>query len=142
MHKNAICTIINITQQNDNYMLRRSGQKDLSTHSHTVWLQLVLSEKARLGLDCSGRSLGTSFNSTLLWKLQLPLSRLVPLLHPYAAVASTTQSTPTDLQSGRNPSPKTSDVCWRTGVCVFVYVFVCSDFQADTGQPHPTSGVL
>lgn len=33
MHKNTICTIINITQQNDNYMLRRSGLKDLSTHS-------------------------------------------------------------------------------------------------------------
>lgn len=105
-------------------MLRRSGQKDVSTHSHAVWLQVVLREEARMGGDRSGRSLRTSFNSTLLWKLQLPLSRLVPLLHPYAAAASTTQTTPTDLQSGRDHHPKPV-VCVGELVCVCVCVSVC-----------------
>lgn len=105
-------------------MLRRSGQKDLSTHNHTVWLQLVLRQRDRLGLGCSGRCLRTSFNSTLLWKLQLPLSRLVPLLHLYTAQASTAKTTRTDPQSWRHPSPQTSDVCLRIGVCM-CYVFEC-----------------
>lgn len=36
-----------------------------------------------------GRGLGTSFNSTLLWKLQLPLSRLAPWPHRAASVCCT-----------------------------------------------------
>lgn len=126
MHKNTICTTtINIKPPKDFSMSCRSGQKDQSTHSHTVWLQLVFRERDRLGLGCSGRSLRTSFNSTLLWKLQLPLSRLVPSLLLCAAVASTTQPAPTGLQSLRIPTPQTRDVCLRMGVCVCMRVLVC-----------------
>lgn len=141
LKKNTICTtIINIKPPKDSYMLRRSAQKDQSTHSHTVWLQLVFRERNRLGLACCGRSLGTSFNSTLLWKLQLPLSRLVPTLHPCAAVASTTQTTPAGLQSLRIPTPQTSDVCWR--MCVRVYVCVCLCVSNLPNHLHAQKGTL
>lgn len=36
-----------------------------------------------------GRGLGTSSNSTLLWKLQLPFSRLAPRPHPSASASLT-----------------------------------------------------
>lgn len=64
------------------------------------------------------RGLGTSFNSTLLWKLQLPLSRLAPRPHPSAPTLFAAQTAPAGLPPWKNPgelkggaSPKSTDAC-------------------------------
>lgn len=53
-----------------------------------------------------GRGLRTSFNSTLLWKLQLPLSRLAPRPHPSASAVCHTNYTswPRTLEESRRAS--------------------------------------
>lgn len=108
-----------------------------------VWLQLQSDREVgvlRDGLRRRGRGssdradLRTSFNSTLLWKLQLPLSRLVPRSHPSASALFATQTTPAGLPPRRNQGelkgglhvfeaqPKPSDM--------FEYVCTCvSDLQ-------------
>lgn len=74
-----------------------------------VWLQPQSEREvgvSRDGLRRRGRGssdradLRTSFNSTLLWKLQLPLSRLVPRSHPCASALFATQTTPAGLHPG------------------------------------------
>lgn len=50
-----------------------------------------------------GGGLRTSFNSTLLWKLQLPLSRLDPRTRPSASALFATQTTPAGLPHWKNP---------------------------------------
>lgn len=103
--------------------------------AHKVWLQL-LRERYRLGLGCSGRRLGTSFNSTLLWKLQLPLSRLVPLLHIYTAEASTAKTTHTHWPSMVEKSITPNQ--WRLfeNWCVYVFECVCVCLNCQTIYMH------
>lgn len=62
-----------------------------------------------------GRSLGTSFNSTLLWKLQLPLSRLAPRLHPSTSALFATQTTSLASHPGRiQVSLRAGFIFWGT----------------------------
>lgn len=83
-----------------------------------------------------GRGLRTSFNSTLLWKLQLPLSRLAPQPHPSASAPFATETTPAGLLPWKNPGelrcascfealPKPSHTC--LSMCAYAHL-ICKTF--------------
>lgn len=82
-----------------------------------------------------GRGLRTSFNSTLLWKLQLPLSRLAPWPHPSASALFATQTTPTGHLPWKNPGELKDGLhvggTTQTQRRMFDYVCTCaSDLQS------------
>lgn len=84
-----------------------------------------------------GRGLRTSFNSTLLWKLQLPLSRLAPWPNPSALALFATQTTPTGLHPQKNPGEirgglhafrRHPNTVTQVGVCVFMCIWSSKPF--------------
>lgn len=88
--------------------LHTSTQTDPTSHRRLpVWKRSGCSCGVEGKSGCRGgrrvfrRGLGTSFNSTLLWKLQLPLSRLAPRPHPSASDLFATQTTPASFPSKR-----------------------------------------
>lgn len=77
-----------------------------------------------------GRGLRTSFNSTLLWKLQLPLSRLAPgLLLPLLQLRLPHQPYPLASNPGRVQASSRVGFTFRgatqTQLCMFEYVCTC-----------------